>query len=200
MKKFWNNITRLTLVNIVVWLSIAMTVVAISVSLAGCKKASSGQGPSAEQKQRQQTEKLHAEASRQVGMPAITNFQELKFTKQIIEARDSEITTYTYTVDRSGGLHFVCQSVGYGLPYSTQMTNPVKDKWKSYDYRQGGSISSAVVDQPEPNGLYMPDNVSATWILCLDDSTGEVTPVYSEPELMVSPFELTSVSQYQKQE
>jgi hypothetical protein len=54
-----------------------------------------------------------------------------------------------------------------------------------------------VKPQPEPNGLFMPDNVSATWILCLDEENSGVRPVYSEPELIVSPFELQSVSQYQ---
>jgi len=163
----------------------------VSVVLVGCEKSANTQ--SADEVQRQQTAQLQQEATGQVGMPGITNFAELKAVKQIIEARDSETVTYTYTVDRSGGLHFVCQSMGFGIPYSTQMTNPEKDEWRSK--RQG--VAGVVKPQPEPNGLFMPDNVSATWILCLDEENSGVRPVYSEPELIVSPFELQSVSQYQ---
>lgn len=161
-------------------------------TLAGCEEVKSNQ--SADEVQEKQTKQMHAEATRQVGMPAITNFQELKFTKMILELRDKEITTYTYTVDKQGGLHFVCQSVGFGLPYSTQMTNPQKvDPHRVY---RSGDYDHVAVPQPEPNGLFLPDNVDATWILCLDEADGNVKPVYSEPQLMVSPFELKSKSRY----
>jgi hypothetical protein len=43
--------------------------------------------------------------------------------------------------------------------------------------------------QPEPNGLFMPPDSEATWIMCSDGSGG-VRPVYSEPRLVVSPFPL----------
>jgi hypothetical protein len=134
---------------------------------------------SSEKEANRQQEKMLAESNAKVGMPAIKNFTEKKFAKQIQELRDQEITTYTYMVDRSGRKHFVCESIGYGLPYSVQFTNPVKAEW--------GHQSGVTTAQADPNGLYMPDNVAATWILC-SDGEGGVRPVYSEPELLVSPF------------
>lgn len=163
--------------------AVAMVLV-LAVPLMGADCGGDDDTNNAEEKQREATNQLQEEAYRQVGMPNLTNFQELKFAKQIMELRDQEITTYTYMVDFNGNLHFVCQSVGYGLPYSTQMTNPDK----TVDGPWEGDFTT--IPQPEPNGLYMPDNVSATWILCQDPSEGDVDPIYSEPELFVSPFRL----------
>jgi hypothetical protein len=136
----------------------------------------------ATERQRNATEDLHTEAWKQVGMPAVDNFQEMRILKQIIELRDRQLTTYTYTVDRDAELHFLCPSMGYGIPYSTQMTNPEKlvDAYRD----------EKPIPQPEPNGLYMPNSVSATWVLCQNPQTDGVAPVYSEPKLLVSPFPL----------
>ena len=40
--------------------------------------------------------------------------------------RDRNIATYTYLVDMQGRLHHVCDSMGYGLPYGVQYSNPEK--------------------------------------------------------------------------
>lgn len=132
--------------------------------------------------QANQTEQIAKEVIRQIGMPNIVNFQEAAFAKQIQELRDQEVTTYSYFMDMNGNVHFVCESIGYGLPYSVQFTNPER----TVERLNGGDHA---ISQREPNGLFMPDNVAATWILC-SDGEGGVRPVYSEPELIVSPFEL----------
>ena len=136
----------------------------------------------AEEAQTKQTAQLQAEASKQIGMPDIVNFQERRFAKQILEMRDKAIATYTYFIDMNGNKHFICESVGYGLPYSVQFTNPER---KEYG-REGGTIA---LPQADPNGLYMPDALSATWVLC-SDNKGGVKPVYVEPQIMVSPFKM----------
>jgi hypothetical protein len=46
------------------------------------------------------------------------------------------------------------------------------------------------MDQPEPNGLYMPDSANATWLQIVDPATNKVSVVYIEPNLTVSPFRL----------
>ena len=133
--------------------------------------------------QAKQTKQLEAEAQRQIGMPDIINFQERKFAKQILEMRDKEIATYTYIIDMNGRKHFICESVGYGLPYSVQFTNPEKEAVNGINGKWGK------LPQADPNGLYMPDGLSATWVLCADGKKG-VKPVYVEPEIVVSPFKL----------
>lgn len=128
-------------------------------AFSGCKKVD-GDTSKATQKQRQATEQMHSEAWKQVGMPAVDSFQEMRIMKQIMELRDKQLTTYTYTVDRDAKLSFLCPSLGYGVPYSTQMTNPKK----TVDADDCGShcTQDQVIPQPEPNGLYMPNNVAAT--------------------------------------
>lgn len=140
------------------------------------------QEPSAEKVQEIKTKQLQSEANKQIGMPDIVNFQERRFAKMILELRDTALSTYTYFIDMNGKKHFICESVGYGLPYSVQFTNPERiDK----PYSSGGF---AVLPQADPNGLYMPDGLSATWVLCA--SGDDVKPVYVEPQIMVSPFKM----------
>jgi len=131
--------------------------------------------------QRAENEKMVQEAHKQTGTPNIRNFTERKFAKMIYELRDQEVTTYSYFMDMNGDLHFLCESIGFGLPYSVQYVNPQR-------YHHNGTT----LPQPEPNGLFMPDSLSATWVLC-SDGKGKVRPVYSEPSLIVSPFPLKNV-------
>lgn len=142
--------------------------------------------------QARKTELLVAEANRQVGMPNIVNFTERKFAKMILELRDTEVATYTYIVDMHGKFHFLCESIGYGIPYSVQYTNPQKivDRGRSTT-----TYRSVTVPQPDPNGLFMPSSSSATWVLAVKEgSAGLWTPMYVEPQIVVSTFELDSVN------
>lgn len=149
----------------------------LGVTLTGCIEESS------DYTQREQQERILQEGTAQTGMPAIKNFRERKLLKQIIEMRDQDgLVTYTYTVPETTGTPvFLCNSIGYGLPAATQYTNPQK-----YE-----SISSAVVPQADPNGLFSPESAEGTWVLCSDPSgKGKTRPVYVEPRIIVSPFKL----------
>jgi hypothetical protein len=141
---------------------------------------------SSDGKQRQQQERLLAEGTAQIGMPAIKNFRERKLLKDILELRDqSGLVTYTYVWNEMGGrLVFFCDSIGYGIPYATQYTNPLKA-----DYQH----SSAVIAQADPNGLFSPASAEGTWVMCKDPGGDSVQPVYVEPRIIVSPFKLHSV-------
>ncbi len=145
-----------------------------------------GCGDSATEKASEDVQQLAQRLYSEVGTPEINNFQEYKFAKQIMEMQDERITTYTYHVDRNGRRHFICKSIGYGLPYSTQLTNPKQ-------FQNGLGEAANTLPQREPNGLYMPNNVDATWVLCADGAGG-VEPVYSEPKLFVSPVPIDSLA------
>ena len=138
----------------------------------------------ADKVQREQTEKSMLEMNRQVGMPAIKNYQEKKLAKMIFELRDqANLITYTYIITITGKKVFLGKSIGYGLPYSIQYTNPMKKVFQS----NGGSVT---LPQADPNGLFMPDGLSATWIMLINPKTGKPKPVYIENEIIVSPFRL----------
>jgi hypothetical protein len=136
---------------------------------------------STDKKQRKKTEVMLAEADRTVGMPGITNFTEKRFVKMLYELRDKEVTTYSYYLDFNGKKHFLCKSVGFGIPASVQFVSPEKiGRWSD----------SPNLPQAEPNGLFMPDSLSATYVMCVNPKTKKIQPVYFEPQLIVSPFKL----------
>ena len=155
-----------------------LTVLLAATALTGCDEPV----PSSDKKMNLAQEQMASEAVMQVGMPAIVNFQEKRMAKSILEARDRTIATTTYIVaENSGQLFKLCDSVGYGLPYSTQFTNPMKtissyDRW------------AVAIPQADPNGLFSPSAADATWIFCLDPETKKDKPVYVEPRVIVSPF------------
>ena len=146
----------------------------------------------------QKTEKLMSEANKQVGLPGIVNFQEKKLMKQIYELRDQEnLVCYAYLYNRNSGSvgQFLGKCIGYGLPYSTQFSNPIKytgvttDKVADFAGKDW-YYSYELMPQAEPNGLFMPEGLSATWLLLIDPKTKKPRPVYVEPEIIVSPFKL----------
>ncbi len=134
---------------------------------------------------RKQQESRMQEAQSQAGLPAIKNFQEKKMMKMLYELRDQEdLTCYAYLFnERTGSVgQFLGTCLGYGLPASTQYSNPEKRL-----YHNSGS---GTIPQAEPNGLFMPDGLSATWLMMVDKKTGTARPVYIEPLIIVSPFRL----------
>jgi len=132
-------------------------------------------------KEREQQEKLQAEASRQAGLPNIVNFQEKKNLKWIYELCDREsFTTYTYIVDMHGKLHFLCESIGYGVPYSAQYVNPEKRVKTMGNYY--------TLPQAEPNGLFKPTSSDATWVIAATENGPQA--IYVEQRIVVSPFQL----------
>lgn len=144
--------------------------------LSGCDYSDSDRA------QRIKQENLNRESNRQVGMPAIVNFQEKRMLKNILELRDTEIKTTTYTQDMNGKLHKLCESVGYGVPYATQYTNPMRTEYQTLS-----------LPQADPNGLFSPPGAEGTWILCANPETKRLSPVYVEPRVIVSPFHLETM-------
>ncbi len=137
--------------------------------------------------QRVAQEQLSNEGNAQVGMPGISNFTEKKVMRRLYEMRDKNVATYTYMVDMQGRLHHVCDSMGYGLPYGVQFSNPEKPN--------PGNWQGPNIPQSEPNGLFMPPSAEGTWVICAS-TKGEFTPMYIEPRVIVSPFRLNAVDNY----
>lgn len=131
--------------------------------------------------ERQKQEELSKRGVETVGMPAITNFAEKRMMKDILELRDQNTPTTTYLVGMNNQLTKLCDSVGFGLPYATQYTNPQKPTMDGH-----GSI----IAQADPNGLYSPASADGTWVLCVDHKDGKAKPLYVEPRIIVSPIAL----------
>lgn len=146
-----------------------------ALTLAGCDWPQS-----TDEKDRAQQEQLVKQGQEQTGLPAITNFREKKLLKMIYEMRDqANLQTYTYIVaEQTGKLVFLGRSVGYGIPASTEYTNPMKEARESY-----------ALPQADPNGLFSPSSAEGTWVMMVGPK-GDVLPVYIEPRVLVSPFKM----------
>lgn len=100
---------------------------------------------------------------------------------KIILLRNKEIkTTYTYQfVQNAKGVFviYICQSIGYPIPYAVQTTNPQRVELVNVF----GRHEAIVLSNPEPNGLNMPSSADATWIPCVID--GMIYPFYYEDKV-----------------
>ncbi len=157
-------------------------VVILAFYVSGCGEVSK----SSDKVLQEKTEQAMSEMNRQIGMPAIKNFQERKLAKMIFELRDQEkLVTYAYIVNHmTGELVFIGKCIGFGLPYSVQYTNPEKIVRKY----AGGEYYT--MPQADPNGLFMPSGLSATWLMMIEPKTNKARPVYVETQILVSPFQL----------
>lgn len=144
--------------------------------------------PTSDEKQREEQEKILSEGTSQVGMPSIKNFRERKILKEILELRDQEgLLTYTYLFNElNGKLIFFGETIGYGIPYATQFTNPEKVEY----YSRNSNYSTQVLPQADPNGLFSPASAEGTWVLMKSPTSNETLPVYIEQRIIVSPFKL----------
>jgi hypothetical protein len=158
---------------------IVIGIMIASVMLAGCDMR-----PNSTQIERGKQEQLSLQAVQSVGMPGMVNFAEKRMMKEILELRDQNIVTYTYIVDMNNNLRKLCDSIGFGLPYATQYTNPQTEQYT------GISGHYSVLPQSDPNGLYSPASADGTWVLCLNPETKKPVPLYVEPHVIVSPFPL----------
>jgi hypothetical protein len=149
-----------------------------ALALAGCDDRKSS-----DRVQREQQEAIAMQATMSVGMPAITNFAEKRLLKDIYELRDKMQPTYTYLAGEQSGVigEKICDSIGYGIPYATQYTNPQKIA----DRSQGGY---AVLPQADPNGLFSPAQADGTWIMCKVPGSDKIAPQFIEPKVITLTF------------
>jgi hypothetical protein len=111
-------------------------------------------------------------------VPFYEHSPERDYVTQLYDLRQENVSTHSVWRSYDGTPLFDCPSIGYGIPYDLQLTNPLKRMYNS---------SSAVVEQAEPNGLFSSKNTSATWVLCIEDN-GSIAPVYVEAVVNVYPW------------
>lgn len=159
------------------FIAIILSIFTITMLLCGCDYDNNARQENNYQAQ------LMEQASDEIGMPEITEFYEKKLAKEIFELRDdSSLVCHAYTKsDMTGKYVYLGRCMGYGLPYSTQYTNPETPYWRGTRYYQDYPLPQA-----DPNGLYSPDGLSATWLWLIDEETGEPNIIYAEPEIIVS--------------
>ena len=163
---------------------IALVLALIAFALTSCD----GGQQTADQRLNSQQEAVQGRSVSALGMPAITNFREKRLLKDIYELRDqASLVTYTYIVaENTGKLVYLGQSIGYGIPYATQYTSPMRVA----RYAETEERGNVTLPQADPNGLFSPASAEGTWVLLKDPNSDDVKPIYIEPRIIVSPFKL----------
>jgi len=104
---------------------------------------------------------------------------------QLYNMRNLKALTHSVWRSDRGMIEGDCASIGFGIPYDTSLTNPLATT--DEDQKGYSNAALAVIEQPEPNGVYASKNTSATWVMCAGD-TGQIEPVYVETKVTVYPY------------
>jgi len=131
----------------------------------------------------EQTEDAVGQINRAVGMPSLPNATEKRLVKELYELRDdSSLICYAYFQNWEGKFIYYSMVMGYGIPYSAQFSN--SEKVVVNKYYSGGSGLYGTLPQSEPNGLFVPEGLSATWLITVNgDGMREID--YVEQEVLV---------------
>jgi len=163
-------------------LILLLTVIVLVGVFAGCSEEES----TIDSKQKAQQEQMQKDMDNAVGMPNIKNWTEKKMAKEIQELRDDpKLVCYYYTQNLySGKFIYMGRCIGYGLPYSTQYTNPEKvGITPSY-------CNPYTLPQADPNGLFSQPGTNATWIRYINPDTGKSEIDYMEPNALIKASKL----------
>ena len=124
------------------------------------------------------------------GIPDVKNWTEARTLKAIIEDRDDpELICYWYIYNEySGLLMYQGKCKGYGIPYSTQFTNP--EKVVNCETELGEDLydgePAETLPQAEPNGLFTSGTSSATWVNTVTEDGKDSNVEYVEPLIVVT--------------
>jgi hypothetical protein len=159
-------------------MALALPAVAIFVCAAdgdGCSAQ-----PTAAQKENAQQDLQMQQFLRNQPVPSFDWSLERHMLIQLYAARQRATTTFSVVQSEyTGKILWSCPSIGFPLPYSTQLTNPQQVETSGYDH--GWAVA---IGQQEPNGLFPPPTSDGTWVPCVDEK-GKITPVYEEKHVTV---------------
>ena len=110
---------------------------------------------------------------------------------KIYDARQKATSTFSVVQSElTGKVMWSCPSIGFPLPYATQLTNPQQVVFAHHPTEHD---ASGVVSQQEPNGLFSPAHSDATWVPCVN-AKGQITPVYEERKVTVFLQEMQEIN------
>jgi hypothetical protein len=173
-----------------------LAIVLLLALLIGCGPTPRQQ--TSDEKTTQQQEMLNQESAAAIGLPAIKNFREKRILKDIMELCDQDgLVTYTYLENMNpvivhghtalgGKLTYFGETIGYGIPYATQFTNPLRVAKNSETQMQG----NVTIPQADPNGLFKPAAAEGTWVLMKETNGKKVLPQYIEPRIVTLTMKL----------
>ena len=105
---------------------------------------------------------------------------------QLYNLRNEKVATHTVWRSDYGLIEGDCPSIGYGIPYDTSLTNPLMSTDEDAFGARNNSLTT--IEQPEPNGIFSSKNTTATWVMSVDEKTGQILPLYIESKVTVYPY------------
>lgn len=160
---------------------LVLLILFLIVGLVGCE----GLPDSQETKDARAVQKQQSQYAASQPVPAFNWSLERHLVTQLYQIRNQRALTHSVWRSDRGMIEGDCASVGFGLPYDTSLTNPLR----TTDEDQTGNRNSAlaVIEQSEPNGIFASKNTAATWVMCAGDA-GMIEPVYVETKVTVYPY------------
>lgn len=149
----------------------------MAIGLVGCFEPNTSQTT----KDRRSVERQQSQYSKAQPVPAYDWSLERDLVIQLYNIRNMKALTHSVWRSDRGLIEGDCPSIGFGIPYDTSLTNPLKG---IHVASQGGVTA---VEQAEPNGIFASKNTSATWVMCAGDK-GIIEPVYVETKVTVYPY------------
>ncbi len=138
--------------------------------------------PSAARNEQKQQDAVMQQFQRNQPTPTFDWSLERHMLIQLYSARQRATNTFSVVQSEyTGKILWSCPSIGFPLPYATQLTNPQQ---MISGYGVGSKSIDGIVAQQEPNGLFTPAAADGTWVPCVDER-GKITPVYEEKHVTV---------------
>lgn len=140
---------------------------------------------SAQARQAQETAQSMNAADRETGMPRIVNFAQRKLLKNAYEDMDQTTITWVYSQALDGKFVCIGQALGYGVSLGTEFTSP-----HVVEHHSDSGGGNVLLDQADPNMLYMPTAGAATIVDLINPANGEAHTAVVEPNVVTVPFKL----------
>lgn len=137
---------------------------------------------SQETKDREAVERQQKQYAKSQPLPTYDWSLERDLVIQLYNIRNNRMATHSVWRSDRGMIEGDCASMGYGLPYDTSLTNPLRAVWQSGQHGRAG----VSIGQAEPNGVFASTNTAATWVMCVGPS-GAIEPHYIETKVTVYP-------------
>lgn len=151
-----------------------------SLALLGCKEKSMS---SSDRKDMEAVDRQQDQYAKGQPIPMFDWSLERERVINLYKIRNQKAATHSVWRSDYGTVEGDCPSQGYGIPYDTSLTNPLKPL---FGYKGSTGVGAVAVEMPEPNGVYSSKNTAATWVLCTGDA-GTLEPIYVESKVTVYP-------------
>ncbi|MBV1930042.1 MAG: hypothetical protein KUG81_11085 [Gammaproteobacteria bacterium] len=153
-----------------------MLVVLLSLTVVGCK-----QSTSQTKKDQVAVERQQGQYSKSQPVPGYIWSLERHLLTELYNLRNMKAITHSVWRGDTSQIEGHCASIGFGIPYDTSLTNPLKGIHGQY------RDTFTTVEQAEPNGIFASKNTNATWVMCAG-KMGNIEPVYVETKVTVYPY------------